>query len=101
VRSEAKWGVLDRLRAEGYGERVVVGGVEYNGWFDDFDPHERSGDNFVWDDEFVLSYAPQRAGYAVYAERSYSRWLPPGRETVYAHRRETNHSQPAAQRLSR
>jgi hypothetical protein len=94
VRSEAKWALLGALRAEGYGERVVVGGVEYNGWFDDFDQVERSGDNFVWDDEFVVSYAPTRDGYAIYAQQSYTRWLPPGRETVYAQRRAANQSRP-------
>ncbi len=94
VRSEAKWALLNALRAEGYGERVVVGGVEYNGWFDDFDQIERSGDNFVWDDEFVASYAPTRDGYAPYAQQSYSRWLPPGRETIHVLRRVTKQSLP-------
>lgn len=94
VRSEEKWALLEALRAEGYGERVVVGGIDYNGWFDDFDPHERSGDNFVWDDEFVVTYAPTRDGYAAYAQRSYARWLPPGSETLYVLRRTANQSLP-------
>ncbi len=87
ARSEAKWELLTQLRAEGFDERRVVGGVEYNGWFDDFDQQERSGDKFVWDEEFVASYAPSRERYDVYAEKTYTRWLPPGEETVYVHRR--------------
>ena len=84
-----------QLRAEGYNERVVVGGIEYNGWFDDFDPYERSpGGNFVWDEEFLLTYAPHKNRYATYAELSYARWLPPGRETIRALRRSEKQSQP-------
>jgi hypothetical protein len=95
VRSEAKWALLEALRAEGYGERVVVGGVEYNGWYDDFDPIERSpGNKFVWDEEFILTYAPQHERFAPYAERSYRRWLPPGDERVYVLRRTAKQSQP-------
>jgi hypothetical protein len=102
ARSEAKWVLLQELRAEGYGERVVVGGIEYNGWFDDFDPVERSPNpRFVWDDEFVLTYAPRADGYARYAEESYARWLPPGRETVYVQRREGKQSAPSERDLSR
>jgi len=102
ARSEAKWALLQELRAQGYGERVVVGGVEYNGWFDDFDPYERAPkESFVWDDEFVASYAPTRPGYEPYAERTYSRWLPPGDERVYVLRRTQNQSQPAGRDLSR
>jgi 4-amino-4-deoxy-L-arabinose transferase-like glycosyltransferase len=102
ARSEAKWALLEQLRTEGYGERVVVGGVEYNGWFDDFDQHERSPKpNFIWDEEFVLTYAPQKERYAPYAEMAYSRWLPPGDEAVRALRRVQHHSAPAERDLSR
>jgi hypothetical protein len=102
ARSEAKWTLLTQLRAEGYGERVVVGGVEYNGWYDDFDQVERSPNpGFIWDEEFVVTYAPAKERFAKYAEQTYSRWLPPGDETVYVLRREANQSQPAGRDLSR
>ena len=87
VRSEAKWELLTQLRAEGINERRVVGGVEYNGWFDDPNRTVPTADNFVWDEEFVATYAPTRERYDVYAEKTYTRWLPPGEETVYVHRR--------------
>ena len=102
VRSEAKWALLQELRAQGYGERVVVGGIEYNGWFDDFDPYERAPkDDFVWDDEFVASYAPSQPGYAQHAQQAYMRWLPFGEERVYVLRRIERQSQPAEQALPR
>ncbi len=95
ARSEAKWALLQQLRAEGYGERVVVGGIEYNGWYDDFDPIEKApGDDFTWDEEFVVTYAPRKERYAAYAAKHYARWLPPGAETVYALRRLENQTQP-------
>ena len=95
VRSEAKWALLMQLRGEGFNERVVVGGIEYNGWFDDFDQVERAPKpSFIWDDELLLSYAAEKERYAPYAEKTYTRWLPPGEETVYALRRVANQSQP-------
>jgi hypothetical protein len=95
ARSEAKWALLMQLRHEGYGERVVVGGIDYNGWYDDFDPVERAPRGaFVWDEEFVVTYAPQQERYEPYAQRSYTRWLPPGEETVHVLRRLQHRSLP-------
>lgn len=88
ARSEAKWGLLLELRKAGFDERRVVGGVEYNGWYDDFDEVERSPKpQFVWDEELVLSYAPALAGYEIRQAKQFTRWMPPGVESVYVHRR--------------
>ncbi len=88
ARSDAKWQLLHALRAQGWDERRVVGGIEYNGWYDDFDPKERSpGRRFVWDHEIVLSCAATKDGYEKVDERAFGRWLPPGEERVYVHRR--------------
>ncbi|MFQ5697641.1 MAG: glycosyltransferase family 39 protein [Myxococcota bacterium] len=88
-RARTKWALCDELFARGISDRQIDAGQEFNGWFMDFEhPFRTTVRLWVYDDEYVLSASPRREGYRVDARRSYRRWLPPGRESVWVLHRE-------------
>lgn len=83
-RARTKWALCDELFARGVSHRQIDAGQDFNGWFMDFEhPFRTRVRLWVFDDEYVLSPSPARRGYRLDSRRSYSRWLPPGPESVF------------------
>jgi hypothetical protein len=78
--------LLAQLLSDGISPRHIDGGFEFSGLhnFDSDRTHFlRNRRRWVYDDEFLLTYAPAHEGYVALRSLEYRRLLPPGREQIY------------------
>jgi hypothetical protein len=78
--------LLAQLESDGISPRRIDGGFEFSGLhnFDAYEAHFLKNDRrWVYDDEYLLTYAPAREGYLALQSLEYRRLLPPGREQIH------------------
>lgn len=84
--NRARWSALEALMEQGVSPKEIDGGIEFNAWLEtgELGPRGPYGKSwwFVTDDTYALSFAPY-SNYCTAAQLPYSKWLPPGRDTLY------------------
>jgi len=98
-RNRVRWGLIEQVLDRGASPETMDGGFEFNRWFN----YDRKRWNFrkykdqrwVYDDQYILSYAQEMPGYDLMEQKEYQTLLPLGLETQSLFKRRSALNQPS------